>query len=882
MKGEPKTFWGKLRSDPEGHPVEWHSLLDHCADVAACCEALLEQTLLRRRLATLAGLTELTEGQVARLCVLAALHDAGKVNLAFQRKANPKALHVGGHVRPLFALFASSLREREAVLAAIGVDELLDWGPEGLLFATLAHHGQPVAADAHGSEADPVLWRPGERLDPIAGLRDLAARARGWYPAAAREQVAFPDIPAFQHAFNGLVTLADWLGSDTHFFPFKEEGAADRIAFSRGRAREAIEAMGLDASAARGQLALRGDWFQALFGFVPRQAQQAVVRLGVPSEGSLVILESETGSGKTEAALARFLMLFRAGTVDGLYFALPTRTAATQIHERVFRSVQKAFPDPEARPPVVLAVPGYVKVDDVDGSRCDPKLAPFQTLWTDDPADRTRWRRWAAEVPKRYLAGAVVVGTVDQVLLSSLRVKHAHLRATSLVRHLLVVDEVHASDAYMNRVLEVALGRHLAAGGHALLMSATLGSAARQRFLDLDTGDVPPLADAEQQSYPAVSVREGEQRRVEEAKGDTRDKIVDVDLVPEMGTPVAIASRALSAAREGARVLVIRNTVADAISTQEKLEEAGSDASALLFSCGDGVFASHHSRYSREDRRLLDAELERRFGKGAQAACVVVATQTVQQSLDIDADLLITDLCPMDVLLQRIGRLHRHERDRRPSAFARARVVVLVPEEPELVGCVSRTGEPHGKHGIGRVYRDLRILQATRDLLEEERQLAIPARNRRYVERTTHPEALEAVVKRGSEKWATHRNWLSGTLMAEVGLAALNQSSWDEAFGVRGWAHEDGRIATRLGAGDRVVAFDAPIVTPFGARTSTLTLPAWMAGAVAEEDRPTAVEPLPGGGAAFRFGERDYVYDRLGLRVARKPVRKTEEEDDDG
>jgi CRISPR-associated endonuclease/helicase Cas3 len=882
LRDTPTSFWGKLRVDAECHLTEWHPLEDHCADVSACCEALLRLTLIRRRLATLAGLEDLSTGQIERLCVLAALHDAGKVNVAFQRKADPKTRHVGGHVRPLFALFASYLPERDAVLAALGVDELLGWGPEGLLFAALAHHGQPIAADAHGSEADPALWKTSGNLDPIAGLRALAARARGWYPAAGGEQVPFPDAPAFQHAFSGLVTLADWLGSDTHFFPFTEEGGGDRIAFSRSRAREVLQAMGLDGSAARSQLALGSHWFQEHFGFPPRAAQKTVLGLEVPTEGSLVILESETGSGKTEAAFARFLTLFRAGAVDGLYFALPTRTAATQIHKRVCHAVQKRFPDSDARPPVVLAVPGYVKVDDVEATRGDSQLAPFHTLWPDDPADLTLWRRWAAEAPKRYLAGAVVVGTVDQVLLSALRVKHAHLRGTSLLRSLLVVDEVHASDAYMNRVLEAALDRHLAAGGHALLMSATLGAAARQRFLELGAGEVPSLVDAEVHPYPAVSVREGERRWVEEVPGDTRDKVVDIELAAEMGNPGAIASRAISAARAGARALVIRNTVADAIATQEKLEETGSSARSLLFSCGDGVLAPHHSRYSREDRALLDAELECRFGKGAQAACVVVATQTVQQSLDLDADLLITDLCPMDVLLQRIGRLHRHERDRRPSAFARARVVVLVPEEPELVGCVSRTGEPHGKHGIGRVYRDLRILQATRDLLEEERQLAIPARNRRYVERTTHPEALEAVVKRGSEKWATHRNWLSGTLMAEVGLAALNQSSWDEAFGARGWAHEDGRIATRLGAGDRVVAFDVPIVTPFGARTSTLTLPAWMAGAVAEEDRPTAVEPLPGGGAAFRFGERDYVYDRLGLRVARKPVRKTEEDDDDG
>ncbi len=880
MQGQPTTFWGKLEQDVAERPLQWHPLLDHCADVAACCEALLQRTLLRRRLAALAGAGDLTDVQVARLCLLAALHDAGKVNLGFQRKSDPKTRFVAGHVRPLFALFASGLAEKAAVLSALGTDELLEWGPEGLLFASLAHHGQPVAADAHGSEADPALWRGSGALDPVEGLRDLASRARRWYPDATRQGSTFPDAPELQHAFSGLVTLADWLGSDTRFFPFSERGAPDRISFARERAREALRAVGLDAAPARRQLKLESGWFERLFDFHPRDAQRAVLELRVPREGGLVVLESETGSGKTEAALARFLALFAAGAVDGLYFALPTRTAATQIHKRIFAAVTRAFPDPERRPPVVLAVPGYVRVDDIDGTRDDPKLAPFRTLWPDDAADRMRWRGWAAESSKRYLAGEIVVGTVDQVLLSSLRVKHAHLRATPLVRHLLVVDEVHASDAYMNRVLETVLARHLAARGHALLMSATLGAAARQRFVQAERGEMPSLAEAEQQPYPALSVREGERTSVVEAGAGPREKVVCVQLSAAMRESGEVASRALAAARAGARVLIIRNTVADAISTQQKLEAAAGGDTTLLFSC-EGSVAPHHSRYAREDRKRLDDALERRFGKSASGACVVVATQTVQQSLDIDADLLVTDLCPMDVLLQRIGRLHRHER-MRPAEFAVARVVVLVPDEADLGRYVSRTGDARGRHGIGRVYPDLRILQATRDLLENERELRIPSRNRTYVEKTTHPEALDAVVRAKKGNWASHRNWLSGKLMAEVGLATLNQASWSEPFGTSGWAHDDGRIATRLGAADRVIAFDAPIATPFGATAAALTLPAWMAAGAIEEERPAFVVAGPGGALTFRFAGRDFVYDRLGLRVVRKSEDGNEAEDADG
>ncbi|MEZ4454914.1 MAG: hypothetical protein R3B09_36020, partial [Nannocystaceae bacterium] len=117
-------------------------------------------------------------------------------------------------------------------------------------------------------------------------------------------------------------------------------------------------------------------------------------------------------------------------------------------------------------------MPGYLRVDEQEGTR----LPGFEVLWNDDPRQRYRYRGWAAEGSKRYLAGAIVVGTIDQVLLSTSMTSHAHLRATAASRQLLVVDEAHASDAYMNRLLEEVLAFHLAAGGHAFLMSATLGS----------------------------------------------------------------------------------------------------------------------------------------------------------------------------------------------------------------------------------------------------------------------------------------------------------------------------------------------------------------------------------------------------------------------
>ena len=304
--------------------------------------------------------------------------------------------------------------------------------------------------------------------------------------------------------------LADWIGSNVHqsAFPYSEDRDFDRISFARDRARYILETMGIANEAARRSVNGK-DAFRAIApDLSPRSAQRDMMEFGVPTEASLSApcWKAETGSGKTETALATFVELFAAGEVDGLVFALPTRSAATQIFERVTRATVHAFPDALSRPPVILAVPGYLRMDDRTGRA----LPGFEVLWPDGNRERDRHRGWAAEGPKRFLAGPIVVGTVDQVLLSALQVPHAHLRAAALLRHLLVIDEVHASDAYMTRILHVVLSRHVLAGGHALLLSATLGGEARARFLRKTT---PSFEEARKTPYPLVSRLQGTKYR---------------------------------------------------------------------------------------------------------------------------------------------------------------------------------------------------------------------------------------------------------------------------------------------------------------------------------------------------------------------------------
>ncbi len=562
MRGPPTAAWAKLARGRSAEELSWHPLVDHGADVAAVLEALLDRDVIRSRLARTGGLTDLSHVQRARLCTLAALHDLGKFNRGFQNKAVEGAKPLAGHVSEVLAMFCHC-PEAIRLASALAIEKMRDWVEEGdaerLLIAAIAHHGKPLQ---FGVGLRRELWVAGTCGDPFEGITELRERVSKWFPDAyAPAGEPLPAAPAFQHTFNGLLTLADWLGSDSALFPFTEPGDGERFPESRTRARGALAAIGIDPTAARRSLASAPSGFGRISEYAPRPAQLSLSSATKCSTGSVTILEDETGSGKTEAALARFISLFEAGEVDGLYFALPTRTSATQMQKRVVRAITRAFPDPANRPPVSLAVPGYLKVDDVTGQR---RLAPFEVLWNDDERERWRFRGWAAEHAKRYLAGAVVVGTVDQVLLSALMVPHAHLRAASLLRHLLVVDEVHASDTYMTRVLEHVLSRHLEAGGHALLMSATLGAVARYRLLPRGGADsAGSLQEACAVPYPVVT--ESVAGTVPQVRGLQRSgqsRIVRVRVVPCASEPKTIADEALAAAQQGARVLAWISTAA--------------------------------------------------------------------------------------------------------------------------------------------------------------------------------------------------------------------------------------------------------------------------------------------------------------------------------
>ena len=893
-----RRFWAKAQPYRQPAPERIHLLEHHLADVGACLERLLMQPTIRRRLAYAGGRDGLDEATAARLAVFAALHDIGKVNIGFQTKVWTNSDHPArswhpspaGHTNQLLPVlndddsetadwFFESLR---------WYDDFLSWDDQdgatvcGLLVATLSHHGRPLYLGDPEMSKHPRLWQPYGELNPQEYTARIGKLLREWFPAAFDDPDGatvppLPSAPAFQHHFLGLCNLADWIGSDEQWFPYVGEPDDGYIDRARRQAEAAIREVGLDIEEQRkvfGGADAANLEFVRLFAIDTPNAIQRAAAQGTPLEAPVVIIESETGSGKTEAALWRFARMYAAGLVDGMYFALPTRAAAVQIHGRVERFVANLFPSGN-RPDVVLAVPGY------DAAGGLPDYAAGYDSSHDGHYDRGR--PWAAERPKKFLAAQIAVGTVDQAMLGALKVRNAHLRSSSLARNLLVVDEVHASDVYMAVVLQRLLAAHTGAGGYALLMSATLGSTARERWLravgvadadDADgdgggTGDLPDIDDAIAAPYPAVSTASG----IDAVGENGQTKEVSISAVADMRDFDAVARRALDAARAGAKVLVVRNTVGYAVSTQQRVEElVGGDAAdkGLLFAV-KGIPTLHHGRFAAGDRRLLDAEVEKLLGKGTPpAGVIVVGTQTLEQSLDIDADLLITDLCPVDVLLQRIGRLHRHPRRDRPAGYGTAQCIVLTPAGGDLAPLLEQSSNVNGLGPNGYVYRSLHTLEATRRLIEQHPVWQIPEMNRRLVERATHPKALDEISAELGADWKAHASETAGGYYADRQTALRHVIPFGNAFFPKRenrklvFRDNEESIRTRLGDERVEITLDPPQDSPFGGDPiDKVVMPRHWLGKVVPEDPVTPQSTAEG--FEFSIDSRRFRYDRRGL-----------------
>ncbi|MEB2361603.1 MAG: CRISPR-associated helicase Cas3' [Bryobacteraceae bacterium] len=580
---------------------------DHCLNVGCVAEALL--SLFHT------PLQELTPQGIASL---AALHDVGKVSPGFQVKSEAwLALH---------ALRDRALQERwvwyeadHAKISQSTTQKLLGMpNLDGWAAAVGAHHGR-----VSGRLVEDVPWEP-ERLRLAAEL--------------IAEFGALPNTPPSDAVIwltAGLIAVADWIGSDEKQFP--QEARWD-LTDRRQRAQAALAKIGLRPARAR---ELSG--FRDLFPNIPSPNSLQTTTLQVVREPGIYVVEGPMGCGKTEAALAAAYRLIAAGKATGLYFALPTQVTSNRIHLRVQEFVQRISEDGAE----VRLAHGASWMAETETA---PLLRATSPVDSEARRDAHGARSWFAS-GKRALLTRYGVGTIDQALLGIVAAKHFFVRQFGLAGKVVILDEVHSYDLYTGTLITELAKRLKELRCTVIVLSATLTEKRRRELLE--AADDQPLGRA----YPIISGVAGS--FMEQKCEPPPSKTVRI----RHFRGVLPVTEAMEHARNGECVLWIRNTVDDAQATYRELRSAnfaGGPALALL-----------HSRFPFFRREELEEKWMERLGKDLTKrppGCILVSTQVAEQSVDIDADLLLTDLAPADMLLQRLGRLWRHDRRSRPSA----------------------------------------------------------------------------------------------------------------------------------------------------------------------------------------------------------------------
>lgn len=661
------SYWGKARPSEPGRS-RWHLLGFHALDVAAAGIAYLRQSpATAAKMAQCCGLVSPQFEQW--LAFWFALHDLGKFAESFQsqsseaffmlrqRSPDPAKPYCVRHDSLGMLFWTSVVRQRVVAEhwfgpASFDLADGLDYWAR----ACTGHHGQPPT---EGGD-----WRQhfDRHEDLEAALGFVEAMRHLFLAEDVVDAIGRQDPTQFWRVSRelswwvaGLTVLADWLGSNARFFPYEDRPLPlqDYWAQTQQQATMALRASGVVAPPSAPPLTF-GELFPRIREPSPLQRWAATVPLGDGPQ--IYLLEDVPGAGKTEAAEMLIHRLLAGGHAGGFYVALPTMATANAMYSRVAGTYRRLFADAAS---LVLASSQRTLVEEFAATVLpadEDELDPRQL----DQTASARCNAWLADHNKRALLAPAGVGTVDQALLAVLHSKHQSLRLLGLFRKVLVVDEVHACDAYMQALLERLLEFHARAGGSAILLSATLPLRMKADLLaafacGTRAARTPYPHDA---SYPlACRWCPSDGSSLREQAIATRDDVrrsVQVHVAETTAEVIAAIERAL---RAGCCVCWIRNTVADAIEAYELMRDLVAENHLLLF----------HARFAMQDRLRLEARVLAAFDKSSTAAVrqgrLVIATQVVEQSLDVDFDLLVSDLAPIDRLLQRAGRLARHRRD---------------------------------------------------------------------------------------------------------------------------------------------------------------------------------------------------------------------------
>lgn len=662
-------YWGKTDKSTENITCNYHLLAYHCLDVAACGEYIIKNNTFNScnilKECNISG----TNAENWIIWFLAS-HDIGKFARGFQKYAefpdSPLVSPISGVSAferhdslgfylwgKLFEAWSSGSNE---IIAGIEPENRarFESALNSWMLISTGHHGIPPDTMKNRSSlafTDEDIVAATHYLEALSELFPFTL-PQEWKTKAGRKCLK-------QHSwfFAGLVTLADWMGSDESQFPLLSSAMPlkDYWPLACEKAQQAILRMPPLSQHSHYQD------HRALFPFIQTLTplQQRASELDISAPGAqLVVLEDVTGAGKTEAALILTHRLMSANKGHGLYVGLPTMATANAMYQRLASAYHALFTD-ESRPSLILAHGGREMSDSFRQSIWQPTENIAEDYARDDGNATTECHTWFADSRKKALLAEVGVGTLDQLLMAVMPFRHQSLRLLGMRDKILLLDEVHAYDGYMVKLLEGLLRFHAAQGGSAIILSATLPAALREKLLNAfsDGAEFMSAGGSDNAGYPWLSHLTSS--GLLEQPLATRPEVqrtVAVNWIQQRQEALDIIYRVVAT---GQCICWIRNTVDDALDTYQQLLHEGivPEQDLLLF----------HSRFAFIDRIAIENKTLNWFGNNAPVSerrgKVLIATQVVEQSLDLDFDWMITDLAPIDLLIQRAGRLQRHIRD---------------------------------------------------------------------------------------------------------------------------------------------------------------------------------------------------------------------------
>jgi CRISPR-associated helicase Cas3/CRISPR-associated endonuclease Cas3-HD len=756
------TVWGKSARDRSTSQQLWLPLYQHLDDTAGIARQLVHTWLAPAAKARIGRDLPGGTADVERLVVwLAAVHDLLKCSPAFACMEPVLCDHMRRAGLPAHQRLRDEPSRRHVHHALAGHLVVTEWLVRELGFdhATAqqlgsvigSHHGvTPEQAQLDRAHGLRYLLGDGMWAQVREHLLERATAQAGGRSALTSYRQACLSRPSLV-LLSALVIMSDWVASNEDLFPLRSLPAADAMPAAPDELaterRVATAWAALNIPSRWQPQPFAGDVDRLLrqrfnrTGARPAQVAAVAAAVAQPDPG-LIIIEAPMGYGKTEAALLVAEVLALRWGAHGVFVALPTQATTNAMFLRVLEWLSR-----------LDGVDGSVSASLAHGKAQLNEayrglVAGGRFAAVDDNGAGSIVAHWWLSGRKKSGLAAFVVGTIDQLLFAALRSRHLMLRHLSLAGKVVVIDEVHAYDVYMSQYLHRVLHWLGAYRTPVVLLSATLPHQRRAELLrayDSGRGGIPSVIPHENHGYPIVSTSGGAPPQPLPHSGD--GMCVQLDRLDDsLDTLVAYLHEHLT---EGCAA-VIRNTVVRVQETAERLmAEFGEDAVTIT-----------HSRFLACDRARIDEDLRSRFGPpgpdGRQPdqprprRHIVVASQVLEQSLDVDFDLLVTDLAPADLLLQRLGRLHRHRR-KRPEPVRTPRCA--------LTGVESWTAAPvRAAPGSRRVYEEHLLLRSAA-LFHERQHLTLPHEispivEAAYDDRPIGPDSWRAAMDRAATEAA--------------------------------------------------------------------------------------------------------------------------------